>query len=67
MVIQLLLLFMRRTATLDSEVGVNEVCQSLRDGTLDANLGGIPVEISDYDLGNSDFPVQMEGTIIIAD
>ncbi len=54
-------MLMHGAGILDFEVGVGEVLPTLQVGNPTA--GGIPVEISDWELGNSDFRVQMERTI----
>ncbi len=54
-------MLMHGAAILDFEVGVGEVLPTFWVGNL--TLGGVPFEISDWELRNSDFRVQMELTI----
>ncbi len=49
-------MLMLQAAILDFEVGVGEGPPT---------SGGVPVRISDWELGNSDFWVQMEHTIAV--
>ncbi len=54
-------MLMHGTAILDFEVGVGEGPSTFRVGN--PTSGGVPVQIFDWVLGNSDFRVQMERTI----
>ncbi len=54
-------MLMRGAAILDFEVRVGEVLPTVR--LVNPTSGGVPVEISDWKLRNSDFRVQMEHTI----
>lgn len=51
---------MQEAAILDFGIKIDEVPPNFRVVT---SSGSVPVEISSWDLGNPDFPVQMECTI----
>ena len=54
---------MHEATILDFEVGASEVHATVRVG--DPTSGGVPVEISTWVFGNSDFQVQLESTMNI--
>ncbi len=53
-------MLMHGAAMLDFEVGVDEVLPTFQVGN--PTSGGAPVKIFNWELGNSDFRVQMERT-----
>ena len=63
--LQLSLLLMHEAAILDAKVGVGGVHPTFRFGNTTS--GSVPVEIFNWELGMSDFPVEMERTITESD